>query len=218
MIDNLVVLKALRTLADTLSVTTTGSTTLAASAAGYTRSADSFVTDGFVVGQEVTPTGFTATTPVIVSGVAALTLSIVGGLTVDASSAGRTLTTGLPAIRAWENISIDTTNQRWYVEDDYVPGPVAQIGLGALASVETFPLYTLKLYGIANTGASALYKAADALLALFAPRTAFSVGTGNSCTVRTSPAPYRGQLLQAGAGWACIPITIPLRTRAPNTY
>jgi hypothetical protein len=49
---------ALRGRVLTLSVATTGTTSLAATATGYTRAAGSFVTDGFKPGMEVLAAGF----------------------------------------------------------------------------------------------------------------------------------------------------------------
>ena len=59
MIDHLAALLALRGRALTLSVATTGSTSLSATTTGYARAAGSFITDGLVVGAEITASGFT---------------------------------------------------------------------------------------------------------------------------------------------------------------
>lgn len=218
MIDNLAILLALRTLAQTLSVTTTGSTSLSATATGYARLAGSFVSDGFVVGQEVTPAAFTATTPGVITAIATLTMTIAGGRTAESATSGRTLSVGLPANRAWENVSLTPIAKRWHVIEQYLPGPASQITLGPLGEIETLPQYVLTLYGIEKTGAEALSKAADALLALFAPRTPISVAVGSSLTVRTDVAPTRSQIRHGEPGWSFTTLKIPLRYRTANSY
>ena len=226
MINHTTALLALRTQTLTLSVVTTGSATLDATTTGYHRSSGSFLTDGLAVGMEFTPTGFAVNAAHVITAVTATTVTTPDTIAVEAAGAGRTLAVGLPAIRAWENLTpVNGTAPisapvagRWYVEEDYLPGPAAQVTVGPLGQIEVLPLYVLKLYGLANTGVTALYKAADALLTLFAPRTSFTVASGDSLTVRTNPAPFRGQLMQADPGWAVVTVTIPLRLRSPNSY
>jgi hypothetical protein len=85
-----------KTVPTVLEAATTGSTTLGASATGYTRSTGSFLADGWVVGQGVTASGFVnaanngASTVV---GVAAgtLTVSKVGGTVAEVELPGRTI-------------------------------------------------------------------------------------------------------------------------------
>lgn len=217
MISHTAALIALRTRALTLSVATTGSMTLAATATGYTRSdGGSFLTDGFCVGMEITPSGFTSNPVAILRGVTATALTT-DARTVETAAAARTIAVGLPALRAWENVDFTPTAGRWFVEEDYLPGPVAQITLGARGQVETLPQYVLKFYGTANAGVGALYKAADAVLTLFAPRTQLTLSTGDLLSVRTNPAPYRGQLLPAEAGWSLVAVTVPLLSRSANS-
>lgn len=218
MISHTAALIALRTQALTLSVCTTGATTLTATTGGYSRAdGGSFLTDGFAVGMEITPTGFAANTVDVLTGVTATTLTTRNARAAETGAAGRTIAVGLPALRAWENVDFTPTAGRWFVDEDYLPGPAEQITLGALGAIETLPQYVLKLYGTANAGASALYKVADALLALFAPRRTLTLSTGDTIAVRTSPAPYRGQLLPAESGWSLIAVTVPLRSRSANT-
>lgn len=218
MIKHQLALVALRNRAITLSVCTTGSATLAATTTGYTRASGSFITDGFVVGQEITPTGFAANTVAIVTAVAALTLTVGTARAAETSAAARTIAVGLPALRAWENLAFTPTAGRWWVEEDYLPGPVAQITLGAYGQVETLPQYVVKLYGVANTSTAALFAMADALLLLFPPRQGIVLSDTNVVIVNTNPAPYRGQLVQSTDGaWAVITITVPCIVRSANS-
>jgi hypothetical protein len=78
MLNHLAALIACRTRLATLEVCTTGTTTLEATATGFVRLAGSFVTDGFQVGMEVLPAGFTSTARQVVKNVAALTLTVEG--------------------------------------------------------------------------------------------------------------------------------------------
>ena len=215
MIDHLANLLALRALATSLSVATTGVTTLAATATGYTRAAGSFTADGFAVGMEVVPSGFAANTPGVVTEVTALSLAVDGGRSAEAAAPGRMLVVGLPALRAWENIDFEPELERWYVEEDYVPGPVRTMTVGERGVIEGDPQYVLKLYAPQGRGVTALYGLADGLLRVFAPHTALPLPSGDELRVRGNPAPYRGQLV-AREGRALVVVTVPLRVRTLN--
>jgi hypothetical protein len=215
-ISHLDCLLALRTRLLTLAVATSDAANdLSASATGYARAAGSFLTDGFLVGMEVVPTGFTQTDPGIISAVSATTMTIVGGRTVQAAG-DFGLSVGVPPLRAWENVTLTPAAYRWFIEEEYLPGPSAQITLGALGEIETLPQYIVKCYGTSGHGAGALYTVAKFVLALFPPRLSLTAGT-DTLRVRTNPAPYRGQLLPGPAGFAVVVCTIPLSLRSPNT-
>lgn len=224
MIDHSANRLALRSLALTLSVATTGSTTLSATATGYARASGSFITDGFVAGMEAVPAGFPQTTPGLIDNVTATTMTIRGGRTVATANSGRSLSVGLPAIRFFGNrkprengVEIDSPKQgRWFVEEDYVPGPTRKVTLGALGEVEAFPSYFVKLYCPENTGTLAMDALTAALLDLYAPTTSLSVTAGDSLTVRTDPAPSLSQLLPGPPGWAFQSVQVPCRARSRN--
>lgn len=203
---------ALRAQAQTLVVATTGSTTLGADSTGYTRSAGSFVTDGFRVGMEVTPSGFGSNTaPGVVTAVSALALTV-AGTTTETAASGRTLAVGLPSTAGWENIPITPVAGTPYIEERYVPATSRLISLPASGGqMEDTGLYVLDWYAPANVGLQALTASADALLALFAPGTALTVASGVEVRPRTDVAPFRGGVRQDRPGWAAISITIPWR-------
>jgi hypothetical protein len=210
--------QAMRDRALTLSVVTTGATSLSATATGYARAAGSFVTDGFRVGMELTGTSFSFAAnnaAKAITAVSALTLTCAGCVVEGAGT--RTLTVGLPETREWENLPAKPIQGRPYVREQYLPGPMRQVTLGPLGEVEVEPLYVLQVFAPTNTGFLAAAKYADALLAHFAPRTALALTSGDVVTVRTNPAPFRGQLLQDVPGWAVVPVTIPFRCRTPTT-
>lgn len=216
MIDNDMVQLALRSRALTLSVATTGSMALAATATGYSRAAGSFVTDGFVIGQEVTPSGFVSNTPGTITAISPLTMTISGGRTALGSAGGRTLRVGLPSAQSWENVLFTPSTGKPYVSEQYVPGPVAQVTLGALGDLEFTGIYVLHVYVPSNTGISADGKYADRLLDLFAPRTAIALSNGDVVRIRSDVGPYRGQRVQPEPGWSVIPVNIPFRLRTAN--
>ena len=222
MIDHELAQLALRTQLLTLATPTTGSTSLSATSTGYARAAGSFLTDGFRVGMEITAaSGFTVAGNNIsnaqgrvITALDATSISCTGCATEVAAS-GKTLTVGVPFKRGWENLDLTPPEGYPFIDEDYLPGPAAQIAMGALGDMEVFPTYVLKLYGLANTGPEALRRYAHNLLTLFAPRTAISV-SGSSLMVRTDPAPYCGQILNLPSRRAVITITIPLRGHSPN--
>ena len=216
MISHYLIQKALRAKLLTLSVATTGSVTLAATTTGYTRATGSFLTNGFTVGMEVTPTGFTQTDVGTIIALTATVMTIKGGRTAESAGAARTLAVGLPADRAWENVPLDPTTAKPYVEETYLPGPMTQITLGPLGILEADPSYLVRVFVPMENGVGAARSYVDALFTLFAPRTSITVA-GATVSVRTQPGPFAGQLLQTDSGFASVPFTVPLRVRTANS-
>lgn len=213
MLNHFANLLALRARALTVSVATTGSITMEATATGFARAAGSFVTDGFAVGMEVVPSGFAVNAPAVVTGVLPLAMTVRGGRAPEAAAGGRSLTVGLPVLRAWENAPAFTPEDgRPFVEEDYLAGPVREPVPGV---VEGDPMYVLRLYGPQGVGTMAAYTLSDALLDVFRPRTQISLPSGDVLHVRGNPAPYRGQLTIRN-GRSLIVVTIPLRILTDN--
>ena len=118
MIDHYAAQKALRVKLLTLSVATTGSVQISATATGYERATGSFLTDGFLSGMEVGGTGFGETAnnaKKTLSSVTALTMTC-PNTSVEAVGA-RTLDVGLPATRAWENINVEPARGSTWIEE-----------------------------------------------------------------------------------------------------
>jgi hypothetical protein len=212
---------AARNLALTLTVAQTGSMSLSCTTTAFVRTTGSFVTDGFAPGMEVLAAGFSTAgnnARWVVTQVTALVLTISGTLTANTAASGRSLTAGMPSQFAAENVELTPVIDKPYVEEQYLPGPAAQITLGPLGEVEVRPMYVLLFYVASNRGMDALNRYADALLTLFAPRTTMSLANGDALYVRTDPAPFRGQLRQSTKpGWAVVPVTIPMRLRTQNS-
>lgn len=78
-------------------------------------------------------------------------------------------------------------------------------------------MYNLRIYVPANVGIDGALQYADSLLTLFAPGTEITVGSGSTLTVRGDVAPFVGQMMQADAGFAVVPVTVPLRLRTANS-
>lgn len=213
--------RAARTQLLTLSVATTGSISMSATATGYVRAAGSFLTDGFYAGMEIVASGFTTAGnngTAIVQAVTATTLRVTRALTAEGAGAGKTLVAGLPASRGWENEVFEPTAGVPYVEEEMVPGPVVQLTVGKLNGwLEVSPLYVVRVYVPEGLGTDAVNSYTDKLVALFKPHTTLALTNGDVLRVRGNPAPYRGQLIQRKPGWATVPVTIPLRMTTINS-
>jgi hypothetical protein len=225
---------ALRTKLLALEVVTTGATSLATTATGYTRSSGSFLSQGFKPGMEILAAGFSNASSNgtgVVTAVSALTLTVTaydvsytGGelkatnrtLAIDSSASGRTINVPLPAITAWENTKVQPLTGAPFVEEQYLPGPTAQITIGPLGNIEITPQYNVQIHVPEGYGIGAARKYTDALLTLFAPRTAITVGS-DTARVRTDTGPFTGQLVRSRAGWVVTPVTFPLRLRTANS-
>lgn len=217
MIDSKLAVLALRNRAIGTTVATTGSATLTATSTGYTRAAGSFVTDGFEVGMEVTPTGFTQTTRGIISEVSALTMLIRGGRTAQASGAGRTLSVSLPETCAWEGVDTEPVAGKPYLEEAWVPATSRIVTFPANGGlVEETGLYVLRWYGLAGVGHEALRACVEAVMARFTPGTSFTLSDGSKVHVRTDTGPSAGQIQRVDGGWLVLTLTVPWLGRSTN--
>jgi hypothetical protein len=215
-IDHVAYQFALRQKLATLVVATTGVLTLSATATGFARTAGSFLDDGFDIGMEITPTGFATNVSRIVTGVSALDITVSGSATPEVAAGGRTIAALLPSQLAWENIAFQPTSGVPWVREEYLPGPAAQVTVGPLGEIEAFPQYALYVSVAADTGL-AVSRYADALMRLFAPRTAIALANGDVLRVRSDTGPYAGQMQQSQPGFAVKPVTFPLRIRTANS-
>lgn len=227
---------ALRTRALSLTVCTTGSATLAATATGYTRLSGSFITDGFRAGMDVVSSGFSTSAnnmTGVVTGVTALTLTVSpyvvttnadGSITVarpatvvEASASGRTIAAKLPSRRAWELVQFTPATGIPYVTEQYVPGGGAVMLTAPYAGglAEELGMYVLTWYGLSGSGTSAIRKSIDALKALFAPGTTLTVGT-DRLTVRGAVGPSAGSIITQDGGFAACALTISWRAETTN--
>jgi len=216
MIDHHDVLLKCRNSLLTTQVAATGSTTLVATANGFTRPSGDFVADGFVSGMEVKPAGFTDNSAGLISTVTSTTITLRGTRTAETSASGRSLTVGIPELRGWSNLEVNPTTDRWYITEEYLPGPSRQTSVGTLGDIDTLPVYLTRLFAPQNIGVNALSKLADAVLDTFAPRYAMTLADGNILRVRSNPGPERSQVLRDDDGFAYTLVTIPLWGRTRN--
>lgn len=229
MINHLQVLYAIRTKLLTLSVCSSGavqlSATQAAGVSGYARAAGSFLTDGFVLGQEVLAAGFGTAANNGVSVITdlnpnglAMTVSKTPATVVEAAGA-RTLSVGLPLTRVWTQKPLAPTAivpGVPYLEEGYVRGSAKLQTVGPSGRIFGLPLYLVRLYAADSIGLECLSKYADAVVTLFAPKTAFALTNGDTLRVRGDLAPYAEEIFPDQPGWSVLPVTVPLFVETTN--
>lgn len=208
---------ALRTRASSLSVCTTGSTTLQATSTGYARSSGSFLTDGFRPGMEVVGTGFNLAANNAAKTVTAVTATALtcSGTSLEGAASGRTLSVGLPSRVAWEGIVFEPSPGDPWGEEQFVPGPSRQVTLSTYGEMEFTALYVMRVNVPEGVGTEAANAYADALIEHFAPNVTLTLDNGDVVRVRTDTSPFRGQLLARKPGWLVVPVTIPTLVRTP---
>jgi hypothetical protein len=188
---------------------------LAATTTGFTRTLGSFLTDGFRLGQEVTPTGFTSSTVGTITAVTATAMTVTGTRTADTTAGGRTLTVNLPASVAYLNVPHEPTVGAPWVEEQYLPGSADQYTVATTGTLETLPIYALTVYGPTGIDIAGLMGYADALLDHFAPGTPLTVASGD-LRVRARPAPFASPVQIVDGGWAAVTVSVPLRYHTAN--
>jgi hypothetical protein len=204
---------ALRVKLLTLSMATTGSVSLSATATGYARTVGNFYTDGFWPGMEVKTSGFAnpanngrgviqQVTPLaMVVTMYVVTTSPADGSrkvsyppnVAEAAAAGRLMSVGLPSNGAWENSTYIPITGVPYIEEQYIPGPGFIANDGYAGLLELRPMYSPRVYVPLDTGISADGRYADAITRLFLPGTTLPLATGDQFVVRGDVAPMRGQ-------------------------
>lgn len=209
---------ALRARALTVSVCTTGNTNLSATATGFARAAGSFVTDGFVAGMEILPSGFSSNTARrVIRSVSALAITTTEECTVQAAAGSRSLAVGFPGVRAWDNETAKQVAHRWYVEEEYDPSPPSRLRtFGAGGQVDHYGLYFLRIGFPSNVGMLAPARLIDELLELFYPSWSTTLSNGDVLRIRGDIGPSRSRTLADGAGWSVIPVTIPWWVQSTN--
>lgn len=223
---------AVRNRLSTLLVAISGPATMAASANGgvmgysaFTRTSGSFITDKLRVGLEVLASGFTnpannGYATIVAVSADGLTLSINKKLQTEAAGAARLLTVGLPELVSWENVKFDHARAqgRPFVDEQYIPGPADQYGMGqgGLIRVRPTSVYTFYVPFGYDIGADSAY--IDAMRILFAPGQPITLpGQQEPMKVRRDASPFKSQRSFAVEGWAAAPFTIPFELFSPNT-
>lgn len=217
MIDFAALHLALRARLSGVTVCTTGSTSLAATATGYTRASGSFIADGFRVGMEVSPaTGFTTTTTGVITALTATVMTVSGTRTAQTASSGRVLTAVLPTRRAYENDAFTPAPGFPYLEEDFVPATSTVLSASADGGrVEDTGLYVLRCVGLADSGSLAIRAMVAAMQARYTPGLSFAVA-GGTAYVRADLAPFSSAIRRLDGGWAVCTLTIPWRAFGTN--
>lgn len=215
MLDHLAAREALRARALTLVVATTGTMELGATTAGYTRTAGSFLSDGFAAGMEVVPAGFPTNAAKMIESVTDTLVTITGGLSSSvAAASGRALTVGLPVARQWENTQTPYTTTpgvRPYIAEQWVPA-TGDSAADEFAMVADTGMYVLTWYGLANKGVLAMYRQMKALRNLFPPGLNLAVGDDSDwLRILGTPGPSIGQLIPLENGYVTSTLRIPWR-------
>lgn len=207
-----------RTRLETLAVVSTGAVALERVVDGFRRSTGSFLTDGFAPGMEITVAGFNKAYVGTLIDVTATRLTVDDVLTAQASGAGRTISVVLPATFFKTNVTGTPTVGRPYVEEDYLFGPAYQPGVGPGSHIIGEPQYVVRFYVASGVDSDAHTAYVGAVLALFPPHATMALASGQTLRVRSSPAPYAGQILPRDetGHWSWISVTIPLRAYTVN--
>ena len=211
---------AFRTRAEALVVATTGSATLSATLTGYARASGSFITDGFVVGQDVTPSGFTLSGVAnagLITKVEALLLTIDGGRTAQTSGSGRSLVSGIPTMRAYQNAGTFTPIARRPYIVEGLPGGGSKVQTipGRTGRFQQDGILVWTWAGVAGTGTSAIDKGMTALMARFSPFTRLPLSDGTDIDMLWSPGPTIGDLVNMD-GFARRTVQLPWRASTRN--
>ncbi len=209
---------ALRAQALAIVVCTTGSTTLEATANGYARASGSFLVDGFMPGMEVTPVGFTQTARGVISFVDATTMTIVGGRTVQAAGASRSLSVNTPSIVRYGNrepqengiVLPNLVQGRPWWREEMAAGGNALTTTTQRGWTLSTGIYYMTWAGLANYDEIGIHRCADAVRAAFPPEAwVRTLADGSTLRVTGNPAPFTGQIAPSGPAWAVARTRIP---------
>jgi hypothetical protein len=217
MLDNHAALLALRNRLLTTVVATTGSTTLASTVDGFTRTTGSFVDDGFVPGMEVTPFGFTDNSSSILKTVAPTVVTVQDFRLEEPPTPGVSLTVGVPTIRGWINKEIKPDIGAWRIKEMFQPGAGRVEGLGSFVWIHYHPSYMVTFHGPDNSGALPMMRMMDSILGVFPPMLPLVLAGGVVLRVRSTVVPFASELLNDENGQAYIVVTVPLWVRTQNT-
>lgn len=194
------------------------------SGSAFTRSAGSWVAEGFAPGMEIQVGGFPGAGQngtYLVREVSELQLDVGEVLGATAAGPGRTVMAGVPSVFVLENSEIDdfspTPGRPWFSEAWLPGGGTAQRTMGSGGEVEALPSYVVAAHVPQKSGGLVARRYADRIIGLFPPGLSIDVGPGDFCWVRWDQGPFPSQLAPSRPGWAVLTVTIPLRIRTPNS-
>jgi hypothetical protein len=202
----------------TVSVCTTGSTTLSATALGFARASGSFITDGFYPGMEVSSTGFSAANNAakVITGVTAGFLTISGGCAVQSATAGRTIAVGIPSHRAWTNEKFAKVSGFPYFTGVFQPRTSElQTITAAGGAVEETGFYVCTYYALKGYSEVGIWSVMDAVITKFTPGTAITAGS-HTIKVRGDTSTQVGDIIPLDDEWTTLQVKIPWRVPSIN--
>ena len=174
---------------------------------GLTRASGSFLTDGFLPGEEITITGHgTQAGPWLIRQVAAGLLTLSG--TRSASGAAATVVTvPFPLSRAWTNEQFAKPTGRPWVRETLLPMTANRASLGGPGALKRHEgSYQLDIFYPANAGAFPVEAMADAILLACEPGASLSYG-GDVVTLRRVEVGPPG----TEPDWHHLPVTLSFR-------
>lgn len=151
-------------------ITSGAVTTVGANGAILTRGAGSFLSDGFVAGEEVTVTGFA--TPAnngvaVLKSVTATQLTTDKTFTTEAAGAPVTVEVRVPSVRVWENRVVNQVVGRPYVEEKLTTARSERESVGPQSRVRVPGTYELRLCYPPGIGTDAIEVMASGLVNWF---------------------------------------------------
>jgi hypothetical protein len=198
-----------------VTIATTGSVTLGATANAYTRTTGSFITDGFQPGLEITPTAFGANVPAVVVSRTATVLTTDSSHAIEVATAGRTLSALLPVGKLLENVPFiggsdgaPLQGKPWIQEQFTAATNHRKTFSSNGGHADATGLYLVTYYGLAGKGPEGIMAVTDAILARFATGTTLTDGT-NAIQVSGKPGPWADAIIPQTDGFARCVVTIP---------
>lgn len=208
---------AVRTRLLTLSKATTGAlTTISVAGSTYTRTAGSFITDGFSLGDEAYVSGAGVANNngrSLILELAATTMKVDRALSTEAAGASITLAAGLWQGRAYEGRPFTPTVGQPYIAEGFAPVASVPRALGHGGTIRHEAVVSLSLFYPATkiSGPMAVERMAGAVIRHFRPGTSLVYDTTAAMVTRATPRP-----LVPSAEWLMIPVQVFLFAYTAN--
>lgn len=207
----------LRARALSLVLVTTGAIAIAATSTGYTRSSGSFLTDGFAVGMEVTPTGFAQTAVGTITAVSALAMTISGGRAPQAEAFGRSLVVKLPSRAKWIGVPFTPVAGHPWLQEGFIGGPNSGRSASRDGLFEQRAQYVLTVHVPVGSPLTPMLYGAG-IIRGFRAGLSLTLPDGTALRVRAAPnAPRAGEQRPTEPGFEGVTVAIPLWLATNNT-
>ena len=121
---------------------------------------------------------------------------------------------GLPAARAWTNVEHTPVQGQAFIAESFSQDTAHLRTLTAGGVIEATGMYAIQWYGVADTASQSIDDGVAAILAAFPPGLALPLSDGTSVRVRGGIAPFAGEILPTGDGWAVCTVKVFWRREA----